>query len=358
MAFLLFGGIRSQHIMCGIDIGSSAIKLAEVLRSDDRLVLQTYGEYEEFLTERTFRPISKATPSYSDQEIGEIIRAIAHGAKVQSKEVFMSLPSALCFTTTFELPALRPRELETAVLHEARQRIPVPFGEVEVDWSLLSEIPQTNGTAFMEILLVAVPKEIIAKYLNIATVSGFKLAGVEPEFFSLVRSLLGGDQRTILLLDFGASDVSINIIEKGNLLMSHTFWVGGNELTLKIMQSTGQNAWQAEYYKRKVGVKEPAASESVTRVLLPLVDAILREGEKVIGAFQERFQKDIAAIMLSGGSASLPGFRELVSARFHREVIIGNPFFRIFYPPLLTPLLPDLGPRFAISIGLALRGFE
>jgi hypothetical protein len=40
------------------------------------------------------------------------------------------------------------------------------------------------------------------------------------------------------------------------------------------------------------------------------------------------------------------------------NVIIGNPWSRISYPPELDLLLNEIGPRLSVAVGLALRETE
>lgn len=349
---------RQKTNVLGIDIGSASLKMVELGRSGERLVLETYAEYQNPEFERSFQPFTKNIPPYSQKELSSLMKQIAQAAHVKSNDVVMSLPAPSTFIITFELPFMSSDEIPTAVMHEARQRIPVPLGEVEIDWSLLNEIPEHDSRSFIQILLVAVPKEIIVKYGEIARDAGFSVMGIEAEAFSLIRGLLRDERRAASVVDIGASSTSINIVDRGNIVLSHNFWVGGSELTTKIMQSTGQSKVQAEYYKRKEGVRESSISQSITNVLIPLVDEVLREVSKAMAAYKDRFQRDIGIIILTGGSASLVGLKELFGARFNKEVLVANPFSGIFFPPIITPIIKEIGPAFSVAVGLALRGLE
>lgn len=349
---------RQKTSMLGLDIGSASLKMVELGKSGERVALETYAEYQnpDFL--RSFQPFTKNAPPYSQKELSFLIKQIAQEARVKSRDLMMSLPAPSTFIIAFELPFMSSDEIPTAVMHEARQRIPVPLGEVEIDWSLLNELPQQDSRSFIQILLAAVPKEIIAKYTEIARDAGFSLAGIEAEAFSLVRGLLRGERRPAIVVDIGASSTTINIVDRGNIVLSHNFWVGGGELTTKIMQSTGQSKAQAEYYKRKEGVLQSTVSESISRVIIPLVDEVLQEVSKVMAAYKDRFQRDIGVIILTGGSASLAGLKELFGTKFNKEVLVSNPFSGIFFPPILTPVIKEIGPSFSVAVGLALRGLE
>ena len=60
-------------------------------------------------------------------------------------------------------------------------------------------------------------------------------------------------------------------------------------------------------------------------------------------------------IVLAGGSAFLPNLVSYLNSLFNLPVIIGNPWYKVSYPEDLKLVLEEIGSRFAVSIGLALR---
>jgi len=61
---------------------------------------------------------------------------------------------------------------------------------------------------------------------------------------------------------------------------------------------------------------------------------------------------------LTGGGANLPGLEGYSKIQLKKEAEIGDPFRKIFYPPILEKTLKKIGPSFSIAVGLALRGFQ
>ena len=66
-------------------------------------------------------------------------------------------------------------------------------------------------------------------------------------------------------------------------------------------------------------------------------------------------QSSLEKIILTGGSAFLPELVNYLSKLLDMKVLIGDPWDRIIYPLELKPVLSELGPRFAVSVGLAMR---
>jgi len=65
--------------------------------------------------------------------------------------------------------------------------------------------------------------------------------------------------------------------------------------------------------------------------------------------------KSLDKIILTGGSAFLPDLTTYFSKLLDIKVIIGDPWDKIVYPLELKPVLQQLGPRFSVAVGLAMR---
>ena len=63
-------------------------------------------------------------------------------------------------------------------------------------------------------------------------------------------------------------------------------------------------------------------------------------------------------VIISGGSARMPGLFEYAKKTFGENVSIGFPFHDIIYPKVLEPLLKEIAPKFDVAVGLALREFR
>lgn len=341
----------------GIDIGTSAIKIVELSRRGDRIKLENYGEASALtLYEKPFRTLDKSTLLLSGQDIAKAITAIFEEAKILERKAVFSIPDFSTFFTDFELPPMTKEELSEAVKYQAKQYIPMPLSEVTLDWSIIEGRMgnKSQKSTPLKILLVAVPNEMINQYQEIASIARIKLQAIEAETFGLLRSLVRDDKRVICMVDIGAQSTTVNIVDKGILKKSHSFDISGNELTQLISKSLNIDHKEAERFKREKGFDDP----DIKKILLPLVDFILSEIEKVSLTFYQTEGKEIAKIILAGGSVQIPGLKQHFSEKFKAEVEIGNPFANIFYPPILEDIIKKMGPSYAIAVGMALRGLE
>lgn len=357
----MFGIISSKKFL-GIDIGISSIKVIEVSRKGNKKILENYGEVDTSLTQgRPFKSYQENTLVLSDQNIAKAIFSICAEMKTDTKEVNFSIPDFSTFFTTFQIPTMNESEIPEAIKYEVRPYIPLPLSEITLDWMVTAgEISKTP----IEMLVVAIPNDIISQYQQIAKISNLKLKSLEPEAFSLARVVAkNGEKGIVGVIDIGARSTTCSVIEGGVLKMSHSFNIASNELTERLSSSLGVDYPKAEELKRKYGLlldKQPDLNghQDIRSILSPSVDMIIDESKKVFRKFYQEKGKEIEKIVLTGGMSWLPGIKEYLFVEFKKEVIILDPFSSISYPPVLRDFLVKKGPSYAVALGLALKGIE
>jgi len=350
----------------GIDIGTSSIKLVELSRWGERRKLENYGEASvDALYEKPFRTFEKSTLLLSAQDVSKAIKGILEESKINNRQCVVSIPDFSSFFTNFELPPMTKEELDQAIRLEARQHIPLPLAEVTLDWQITAGDISDHKKSKLKILLVAVPNEIINQYKEIMNLSGLELVALEAEVFGLSRSLIAEDNKSIVsIIDIGAQSTTCSIVEKRILKISHSFDIGGNELTSRIAKALTVDYKTALDFKKKYGILEHNASgitvEKNTReIALPLIDITIKEVEKIFREFSQTEAKEVQKLIIAGGSAWLPGLKDYFQEYFKQiEVQVANPFSNIFCPPILENNLKEMGPSYAIAVGMALRGLE
>ena len=339
----------------GIDIGSSAIRIVELSSFAKRIKLENFGEIPaKAVFKEPFRTFEKSVLYLSVDDIVKAIKAILKEAQIKTKSAFFSIPDFATFFTTFELPPMTKQEVPLAVKVEARRHIPVPLSEVLFDWQILDSMPAGKKEK-LKILMVAVPHEVINQYQIIAQKAGLKLVSMEAEVFSLAR-VFGEREKTISILDFGARTTTCNIIENKILKRSFSLDVGGDLFSERIAKGLEIGLEEGEKLKKEFGIEERGGK--VREILLPLINSIFIEIGKIFQDYERKEKKKVEKVILTGGGANLPGLEGYSKIQLKKEAEIGDPFRKIFYPPILEKTLKKIGPSFSIAVGLALRGFQ
>ncbi len=356
----------------GIDIGTSFIRVVEIEKHGQDRQLDNYGDIESSsFRKQSFRTSKKNTFSLSNKIIAEAILAILSEAEIQTKEVNFSIPDFCSFFTSFNLPVMSKEEIPEAIRYHVRPLIPLPLEEIALDWSIIEgQISKTP----LKVLVVAIPREVVLQYQEIAEFTNLKSKFLESEVFALTKSLSENKEikKVISLVDIGSRSSTCNIVEGKTLKTSYSFNIAGNELTEAIVRSLNVKYNEAEILKKKYGlayINEPKEiveesqnrnlfGKDVSKILVPLTDLILEEIKKVFRDFYRKEGKEVDKVILSGGVALMPGLRDYFANELKKEVVKANPFLGISYPPTLATTLESIGPVYGVAVGLALKGLE
>lgn len=345
----------------GIDIGTSAIRAVELGKRGERFFLENYAEIKsEAFFAKSFRSFEKTALSLSLEETALAIKAMLKEAEIKTKKCIFTIPDFATFFTTIELPPMSEKELEGAVKFEAKNYVPLPLSEVALDWKIVEKVLIGKEKIKYKVLLVAVPTELIHQYQTIADFSELELNFLEPEVFSLVKSLISEEEKRIVaIVDLGVQSTTCSIVENRNLKISHTFDISSAQFLDQVAKSLMVEEKVAEALMRKHGILNSGkGSPNVKSVLLPLVNDLAKEIDRMFSGFYYSEGKEIQKMILSGGCAFLPGLVEYFKNYFRIEVEIANPFSKIFYPPILEEKIKEMGPTFAIAVGAALEGLK
>ncbi|OHA08393.1 MAG: hypothetical protein A3B37_01665 [Candidatus Sungbacteria bacterium RIFCSPLOWO2_01_FULL_59_16] len=337
----------------GVDVGSASVKVVQLRKDRERAILETYGELK---SGRYFREEGLGARGgllrHLDQNVAELLTDVMREANVTARRVVFSIPSASSFVTVVSLPLLSRDELRAAIPYEAQRYVPIPVGEVALDWQIIEEDPQARRVS---ILLAAVPKEVVSKYQRIADSLKLTLEAVEIESFAAARALLAADRGVTALIQWGALVTILTIVEERVIRMNHNFGRGSREITVALARSLSISEERAETIKREVGLSTKPEERGVAEVIAPQVDSILSDLERMMIVYNRQAKRKVEKIVMTGGGANLVGLVDHVARRFGLETTTGNPFARTVYPAFLQPLLKEIGPTFAVAVGLALR---
>ena len=371
----LFGG--SENYL-GIDIGSSSIKVVELQNEKNRAKLITYGYLEQK------NDVLKAQDPKNIDEVAASVKKLCEQAKTTSKKVIGALPSFTVFSSIISLPQMPKKELEAAVEWEAKKFVPMPLEEMILDWKQLDNFSSKQApepekqkivTAQGEdkkkeknkkidtkqgkndrILLTAAPQKLVTKYMEIFQKAGLEIISLETEAFALERSLVGNDPSPVMIVDIGASTTSIIITRSSVPIINRSIDLGGGSITKTIANSLNILPERAEQFKRDYGLSlSQEETSQVPKRIEFMISSIVNEIRYVLNLYSTQNEGTVEKIILAGGSSWLPNLPQYLNKVLALKVFIGDPWARVIYPTDLKPVLQELGPRMAVSVGLAMR---
>lgn len=335
--------------MVGIDIGTKAIKVVELEKNGNAFNLVSSG----VVAINGISP-DKLVDEKEFANLGQIIKKLHTEAGISSRDVTISIPESLCFTRTIKFPLLTDSEISSAVKWESEQYIPIPVNEAIIQHTILERRENTSPPEVL-VLLVAAPRAIVEKYVKIVQAAGLNPVAVETELMALTRALAPVD-KTVLLVDLGASSTDIAISKRGLLSFSRSIPIAGEAFTRALSQGLGINAQQAEEYKKTYGLSTSDLEGKVKGALDPVLNMVVDEIKKAIHFYQtEEKGESPSAIMVSGGSSAMPQIVAMLTSLLGIEVLVANSFGKIQIDPATAKKLANYSPLYAVSVGLALR---
>lgn len=351
----LFGSSKTSYL--GIDFGSGGIKLVELMNEKGRARLLTYA----FL-ERTATEMSK---KYLDDPAGtaELLKKMMKKGKVTTRRAISALPISSVFSSIISIQkSPKKEEMEEAVKMQAKKLIPLPLEEMTVDWQPIQTGKKDGDGKFMQVLLTGAAKTLIKKYVDIFNQAGIELLSLETEALALIRSLVGRDRSATLILDVGSVRTNIIIVENGAPFVSRSVAQGGLSITKEASAALGVQADQAENMKKDAAaMAQLGGGAGLPKVFEKVFAPIITELNYSMNLFASQKGnegKSIEKIVLTGGGALLPNLAEYLGTALNMRVYIGDPWARVVYPESLKPVLDQIGPRFGVSVGLAMRDID
>jgi type IV pilus assembly protein PilM len=369
--FSSFSKTKGGDSAIGVDIGSSAIKVVEIKRKGGKAVLETYGAI--------------ALGPYGDLDVGRVtnlpvdkivlaLREVLKQSSVENTSLALSIPIQSSLIFTIELPAqVGAAEIATIVPTEARKYIPVPITEVSIDYFILpkkevsfsemnaeknSADPSTMPTDKINVLVIATQNDAVARYRSIVSQCNLEASFFEIEIFSSIRANFEHELSPVLLVDFGASRTKLSIVEFGLVKSYHTIDRGGADISNSIAQSLNISFTEAEKMKKEFGFFGNPAEKNLSDIIKVHIDDIFSETNNVLLGYEKKYSRTISKIIFTGGGSLLKGLKEVAASNFQTEIEIGHPFSKVGAPEFLEKVLENMGPEFAVALGLALRKLQ
>jgi type IV pilus assembly protein PilM len=348
----MFGLGRSTNAV-GLDIGASSVKAVQIKRSRGANELIRLGV-------APLHPETIVDGVIMDS--GTVISAIQQiftENQIKTKDVVVAVSGHSVIVKKVRITKMKPEELEEAIPFEAEQYVPYAIEDVNLDFQVLGNTDPSAPD--MDVLLVAVKKDIINDYLSIISTAGLNAVVVDVDAFALENAFelsyeLDREQ-VVGLVNLGAAVMNINILQGGFSEFTRDSPLGGNRYTESIQKMLGLSYEQAEMLK--LGGDVDGRNFQDAQPAIDMVNAeVAGEIRRSFDFFRSSSHSDtIHRVILSGGCARLPGLVEYLSENLEISFEVANPLRKIKADPkkFNPEQLEMIAPQLAVSVGLALR---
>jgi type IV pilus assembly protein PilM len=366
-----------KPIAFGLDISDVSLKLVQLKKKEKFLSLASFGEI------KLKSGIVENGEIKNEDELAKIIKeAISktRGEKIKTKYVVASLPEEKAFLQVIQMPRMDKEELENAVYFEAENYIPLPLEQMYLDFQIVK--PVVDHLDHLDVLIVALPKEIVNSYVSCLKKANLIPVVLELESQAIARALIknGVTPFPTLIIDCGATKTGLLMFSGYSLRFTSSISISWQKLTQAISKKLNIKFEEAEKLKLQYGLegknylkigqktKKEAEAIEVFKAISPLLKEFVGQIKDYLTYYHTHIHhehlpldsKEIERILLCGKGANLKGLTEFLSLELKRSVELGNPWVNILPEPLIeVPELPfeeSLG--FTTALGLSLRGIK
>ena len=300
----------------GLDIGSSAVRAAEVSIGREGPVLRRYAQ------------IGIAPGAVVDGEVvnpGAVTSALRRlwtEGGFSSNKVILGVSGHRVIVRQADVPALNEEDLRSALRFDAQELIPIPMENASFDFRILdhSETTDADGKSAMRILLVAAHRDMLRTHLGALTAAGLQAKAIEPTPISLMRVIppsgpgSGGGGGCDVLVAIGAELTTVAVRQGGIPLFIRSLAVGGGKLTAGIVSAIHVDSMVAERIKREGASGDATQMAQAQRAITSELRDLAEEVRATVDFFAA--QTDGAVIermLLTGGASETQGLAEVLA---------------------------------------------
>ncbi len=343
--------ISPTNNFIGLSIGSSSIKLVELKKVKNSWALLHFGMIQ--LPAGVINNREIINPIAVTDHIKELIKQV----NVSNHLVCASLSGASVLVKRMTLDVPHLEELQDQVFWEAEQYLPFDVSEVFMDYQILSR----NKNNQTDLMFVAVKKTMLEAYSSCILDAGLKAHVIDIDFFALQNTFEINYQLTATeaaaLVEIGSDSTKIEIIYNKIPVFTKDINLGGHSLTTEIQKILKISYADAESLKIGAG-QQATTPQEISELLANMCEQISSEIKKALDFYHgSSLGPAVTFILLSGGSARIPGLSKMIEASLTLPTQIMNPFNAITCDPRLfsQDYLQKISTFASVPIGLALR---
>lgn len=336
----------------GLDLGSSYIKTVKLKESK--------GSYElEIFDIHPLPPELIVDGSIIDSlRLVDSVKEMVKKTSLKTKDTVISISGhSSVIIKRISLPEMSEEELSESIKFEAEQYVPFDIEDVNLDFQIIGPKEEPGQ---MDVILVAVKKDIINEYIAAVKEAGLTPVIVDIDSFAL-ENMYGINyqiepEKNVALLNIGASTINMSILKGGISVFTRDSSLGSNLHTEALRREFNITYENAERLKRGESI-ESVSPEDASAVLESASEEIISEIIRSFDYYRSTtVHEDISEVLFSGGCALMKNFTGMIAEKTGIETRVAEPFRNVRIPKRFDKTyVEEMAPMMAVAVGLALR---
>ena len=340
------------QLIVGLDIGTSAVRAAELDVSPSRPVLHTYGQVG-------LPPGAVVDGEVRDASaISEALQRLWSNGQFSSKRVVVGIAGLRAITREIDIPHVPDDEVEMAVRYQSEEVIPFPPEQTILSSQVLSDYTDAEGQQMRRVLVAAAHSDLVDGVVRAVEGAGLTVDQVDLDSSALVRAVAAQSVpgQTEAIVSIGAGLTLIVIHQDGRPQFVRTVGTGGNATTAAISSALDMPLSDAEILKRRLGEGTPQVQSALRPAEASINDVVgeIRNSIQYFASLPGR--SPVARVLVTGGGSYLFGLLQALESQVRIPVQMVSPLAHLDMSKV--PLSPEQAAQVAgvltTPIGLAL----
>jgi type IV pilus assembly protein PilM len=352
---------RRGKKLVGLKVGASQLAAARIVNNGEPELLQVAREELE-------PGIVVAGELREPDALADALKRFFRAHKLPRTGVRLGIASNRIGVRIFEISNIEDeKQLHNAIRFRAQEALPIPLDEAVIDYHVLSESVNEDGSRTRRVLLVVVYRDLVDRYVAACRKAGVKLVGIDLEAFAALRALGGGNgtqsNAAVVVASIGHDRTTLAVSSGTFCEFTRIIEWGGQNLNVAIARALDTAPSEAEPVKRSLSLLEPAETwtslpaEQAVKVRAALQRELETFSRELISSLQfyqgQPGSLAIGEILLSGGTSRMPGLPEELERLTRVRVRRADPLVRAKVADSV-----DAGedlPSLAVAIGLGVE---
>jgi type IV pilus assembly protein PilM len=393
----------------GLDIGHDSVKAVHLSGTLENLELVRYGMAP------VHRPKGKGEGESELAAMLEALNMVMNQLGMQSGSVCTSVSGESVIVRPISMPyfsADNEEQFQMAVRGEARDFIPFEMDDVVFDYQRLGEKANREGGKALEVLIVAVKKELIESRLRMIEQVGLEPAIIDVDSIALVNAVSAGSEvnpaEAVAVVNLGSRVTNIAIARNQMTRFTRDLAFAGSSITESIASEFEISFVEAEKMKKdyglsllnvtpeggqdeapddestatasmgvvqdlyeaiedlktdeekkaeKTGAEEGSAAQNIriSEICEQVISDVVSEVKRSLLYYENQLDGEpIARVLLSGGTAKLKGIQDYFESMIDIPCEVVQPLKKI-KSSMSEQEAEEKGPLLSVGLGLALR---
>jgi type IV pilus assembly protein PilM len=356
-------GSKGAKKLVGLKIGASQLAAARVANNGSAELLQVARE--------PLAPGIVVGGELRDPDaLAEALKEFFAKHKLPKRGIRLGIANNRIGVRTFEIAGISDqKQLGNAIRFRAQEALPIPIDEAVLDYHVLGEGTNDEGEPTRRVLLVVAYRELIDRYVHACKKAGLGLAGIDLEAFALLRALhppqhgVGDDSAAALVAVAIGHERSTFAVSDGRTCeFTRVLEWGGAALNVAIARVLDAAPSEVEHIKHELTltdstVPEGLTPEQATKVVEAMRRAVHTFARELVSSLQyyqnQPGSLGIGEIVLTGGTAHLPGLAGELESLIGVRVRVGDPLARMKVSKRVGD--PEQVGSLAVAIGLGIE---